>query len=175
MKCNCGQRGFSWSLLDFGQSYFAAKQNADRVLVAQERRRKALHNLVQDVRTAFWRVVAAQTLSASVRATINDAEGVLRDAQSAEQERLRNPLEPLRFQRQILENLKLTRGTHKQIANWHHLSEAVVCVIEESALHLACEWLSLSKRARQSVAQVLSVDGALSALNIDLHAAQRTK
>lgn len=108
--------GFSWSLLDFGQSYFAAKQNADRVLVAQERRRKALHNLVQDVRTAFWRVVAAQTLSASVRATINDAEGVLRDAQSAEQERLRNPLEPLRFQRQILENLKLLETVEQELS-----------------------------------------------------------
>ena len=34
---------FTWSLLDFGQSYYAAKQNADRTQIASERRRKALH------------------------------------------------------------------------------------------------------------------------------------
>jgi outer membrane protein TolC len=53
---------FSWSLLDFGQSYYAARQNADRALIAEERRRKALHNLVQEVRTAYWRVAAHQAL-----------------------------------------------------------------------------------------------------------------
>ena len=30
--------GFTWSLLDFGLSYYNAKQNADRVLIASERR-----------------------------------------------------------------------------------------------------------------------------------------
>lgn len=99
--------GFSWSLLDFGQSYFAAKQNADRVLVASERRRKAVHTLVQDVRTAYWRVVAAQTLGDSLRGTIREAETVLADAGQAEKEQLRSPLEPLRYQRQLLENLRL--------------------------------------------------------------------
>ena len=54
----------SWSLLDFGQSYYAARQNADRVRIAAERRRKAIYTLVQDVRTAYWRVVASQALAA---------------------------------------------------------------------------------------------------------------
>ena len=57
-----GDLGFSWSLLDFGQSYYAARQNADRVLIAGERRRKAMHNLVQDVRTAYWRVSPRKSL-----------------------------------------------------------------------------------------------------------------
>jgi outer membrane protein TolC len=33
---------FSWSLLDFGQSYYAARQHADRAQIAAERRRKAI-------------------------------------------------------------------------------------------------------------------------------------
>ena len=32
--------GLSWNVLDFGVSYYQSKQNADRLLVAQERRRK---------------------------------------------------------------------------------------------------------------------------------------
>jgi outer membrane protein TolC len=108
--------GFSWSLLDFGQSYYAAKQNADRVLIAAERRRKALHNLVQDVRTAYWRVVAAEKLNASIRLTIKDAEDALADARKAEDEKLKSPLEPLRFQRQLLENLRMLELVEQELS-----------------------------------------------------------
>jgi outer membrane protein TolC len=99
--------GFSWSLLDFGQSYFAARQNADRVLIAAERRRKAVHTLIQDVRTAYWRLVAAEKLGATVKRAIGEAEAALADARRVEDERLRSPIEPLRYQRQLLENLRL--------------------------------------------------------------------
>ena len=44
---------FTWSLLDFGLSYYRAQQLADQSLIAEERRRKALQNLVQDVRLAW--------------------------------------------------------------------------------------------------------------------------
>lgn len=108
--------GFSWSLLDFGQSYYAAKQNADRVLIAAERRRKALHNLVQDVRTAYWRVVAAEKLNASIRLTIKEAEEALVDSRKTEDEKLKSPLEPLRYQRQLLENLRMLELVEQELS-----------------------------------------------------------
>lgn len=108
--------GFSWSLLDFGQSYYAAKQNADRVLIATERRRKALHNLIQDVRTAYWRVVAAEKLNASIRQTIRQGEEALADARKAEEEKLKSPLEPLRYQRQLLENLRMLELVEQELS-----------------------------------------------------------
>lgn len=111
-----GDLAFSWSLLDFGQSYFAAKQNADRVLIARERQRKALHTLIQDVRTAYWRVVAAQALKASVASAVRDAEAALKDARRVEDERLRNPLDALRFQRQLLDNLRLLEGVEQDLS-----------------------------------------------------------
>lgn len=108
--------GFSWSLLDFGQSYYAAKQNADRVLIATERRRKALHNLIQDVRTAYWRVVAAEKLNTSIRQTIRQGEEALGDARKAEEEKLKSPLEPLRYQRQLLENLRMLELVEQELS-----------------------------------------------------------
>src|SRR4051812_1072096 len=72
--------GLSWSLLDFGLGYINAKQNANRVMIAAERRRKALHVLIQDVRTAFWRAAGAQKLRADVRKAIELAEEALEDA-----------------------------------------------------------------------------------------------
>jgi len=108
--------GFSWSLLDFGQSYFAARQNADRVQIAAERRRKAINTLVQDVRTAYWRVVAAQHLDGALRTTIADAEGALDDARKAENEQLRSPLEPLRYQRQVLESVRTLEAIQQELS-----------------------------------------------------------
>ncbi|HEV7856994.1 MAG TPA: TolC family protein [Herminiimonas sp.] len=108
--------GISWSLLDFGQSYYAARQNADRVLIAGERRRKALHNLILDVRTAYWRVVAAQKLMPLIQATIGDSESALKDARKAEDDRVRSPLEPLRYQRQLLENLRLLETIQQELS-----------------------------------------------------------
>ena len=43
---------FSWNLLDFGVSYYQAKQKADETLISEERRRRVIQNIVQDTRSA---------------------------------------------------------------------------------------------------------------------------
>lgn len=53
---------FSWSALDFGVSYYRAQQKADQYLMAEERRRKVIQNIMQDVRNSYWRAVGAQKL-----------------------------------------------------------------------------------------------------------------
>ncbi|MGH9895393.1 MAG: TolC family protein, partial [bacterium] len=46
--------GLVWNVLDFGVSYYRAKQAADRVLIAEEQKRKAVNRIAQEVRTAYW-------------------------------------------------------------------------------------------------------------------------
>lgn len=108
--------GLTWNLLDFGLSYYGAKQNADRALIAVERRRKAMHVLIQDVRTAFWRAASAQKLRAEVKNAIAQAVDALADARKAEQERLRSPLDALRYQRQVLETLRLLETIDQELS-----------------------------------------------------------
>ena len=48
-----GRATLSWNALDFGLSYYRAKQAGDEVNIADERRRKILQNIVQDVRNAY--------------------------------------------------------------------------------------------------------------------------
>jgi outer membrane protein TolC len=109
--------GLTWNMLDFGMSYLTAKQSADRVLIAGERRRKAMHVLIADVRTAFWRTVSAQKLRDDVKRTIDLAEAALADARKVESERLRSPVDTLRYQRQLLENLRLLESIEQELSS----------------------------------------------------------
>jgi outer membrane protein TolC len=111
-----GGLDLSWSLLDFGMGYYGARQQADRVLIAGERRRKAMQQLILDVRTAYWRAAAAQRLRDRVQATVAIAEDALQDARSAEGQRARNPIDSLRYQRQLLENLRLLESISQELA-----------------------------------------------------------
>lgn len=108
--------GVSWNLLDLGVGYYNTRQQADRVLIASEKRRKAMHVLMQDVRTAFWRAASAQKLRGEVRNTLALAEEALASSRSAEAERLRNPLDALRYQRQVLENLRLLEAIDQELS-----------------------------------------------------------
>lgn len=108
--------GLTWNLLDFGLSYIAAKQQADRVLIAAERRRKAMHVLLQDVMTAYWRTASAQKLDEQVALAIDNAEHALEDARRAESERVRSPVEALRYQRQLLENLRILENVQQELS-----------------------------------------------------------
>ena len=109
--------GLTWNMLDFGLSYITAKQQADRYLIASERRRKAMHTLIQDVRYAFWRTASAQRLREDVRSAIALAEDALNDARKAEAERLRSPVDALRYQRQLLENLRLLESIEQELSS----------------------------------------------------------
>src|SRR5690606_34483865 len=50
-----------------------AKQEADRYLIAQANRRKALIDLLQEARGAYWRALAAQQLREPVAQVIEEA------------------------------------------------------------------------------------------------------
>lgn len=113
---NMASLGVTWNLLDFGMGYYNTRQQADRVLIASEKRRKAMHVLMQDVRTAFWRAASAQKLQAEVRAAQKLAEEALADSRKTETEQLRNPVNALRYQRQVLENLRLLEAIDQELS-----------------------------------------------------------
>lgn len=109
--------GLTWSLLDLGVGYYNTLQQAERVQIAGEKRRKAMHLLMQDTRSAFWRAYSAQKLRGEVQDATRLAEEALEDSRKAEAERLRNPVDALRYQRQILENLRLLEAVDAELAS----------------------------------------------------------
>jgi outer membrane protein TolC len=106
----------SWNLLDFGVSYFGARQQSDRVLIGQEERRKVIQSLLQDVRRTFWRAASAQRLSRQIAESIHDAEAALPDARKVETEGLRSPVDSLRYQKALLELIRQLEGAQAALA-----------------------------------------------------------
>lgn len=98
---------FSWNVLDFGVSYYRAQQKADQVLMAEERRRKVVQNVLQDVRNSYWRAVGAQKLIGRVDALLDRVNQALERARQVEEEGLMPQAEVLAYQRALLDAVNL--------------------------------------------------------------------
>ena len=92
----------SWDILDFGLSYVRAKQKADEVLIAAERRRKVVGRIAEDVRTAYWRAVSAERLLAQLQGLEGDIEDALQKSQTVFDRKKAAPLSALTYQRELL-------------------------------------------------------------------------
>jgi len=127
----------SWNILDFGVSYVNARESGDRVLIAGERRRKAMQNLVQEVRSAYWRALATQQLHDRVGAVINDADQALKASNQVEAEQLRNPLDALRYQKTLLESLRQLEAINQELSTAKAELAALINVPPSSDFTLA--------------------------------------
>ncbi|MFZ4539172.1 TolC family protein [Propionivibrio sp.] len=94
---------FSWNVLDFGLSYLRAKQLADQSMISEERRRKAVQNLIQDVRNAWWRVEAAQRLLPESDALLAEVDQAAARARLIETRKLLPPLQIVAYKRSLLD------------------------------------------------------------------------
>lgn len=93
---------FAWNVLDFGVSYYQAKQQANRVLIAQERKRKVVNNLIKDVLNAYWAASMADHLLPKIEPALKQAEHALELSKTVEKDRLQPMLSVLEYQRSLL-------------------------------------------------------------------------
>ena len=98
--------GFSWNVLDFGVSYFEAKEQADRVLVLEQRRRKVVELMMQQVREAYWEAAGAQRLHDRIGPLLDQAKQALDDSRRSQQQGLRSPLDTLNYQHALLDIMR---------------------------------------------------------------------
>jgi outer membrane protein TolC len=110
--------GLAWNALDFGVSYFEAKEQADRVLVLEERRRKVVQLMMQQVREAYWQAAGAQRLHDLIGPLMDQARASLNDSKQVQHEQLRGPLDTLNYQHSLLDIMRQLEAIR------HHLDEA---------------------------------------------------
>ncbi|MCC8191290.1 MAG: TolC family protein [Planctomycetes bacterium] len=112
-----GDLGFHWSLLDFGLSYFQAKQQANRFLILEERRRRIVNNLVKEVITTYARVATAERLMPTVQAALADAESALANYEAMEQSPNAPRQEALEQQRAMINIISQLRRISLELEN----------------------------------------------------------
>lgn len=95
--------GIAWNLLDFGTSYFRARQMADQKLIAEERRRKAVQTLMHDVRVAWWRAEAAERLLPGADQLLGEIEQAIEKTRQIEARKLLPPVQTATLRRALLD------------------------------------------------------------------------
>ncbi len=93
----------AWNVLDFGTSYYRAKQLSDQKLIAEERRRKAVQTLMHDVRVAWWRAEAAQRLLPETDRLLGEIEQAIDKTRLVEARRLLPPVQTATLRRALLD------------------------------------------------------------------------
>jgi outer membrane protein TolC len=94
---------FSWNILDFGLSYVRARQAADKVMIGREMQRKAVHRLLEDVRTAYWRAVTFERLVSRLNALSARTEAALSNSKALADGRETSLVTALTYERELTE------------------------------------------------------------------------
>jgi outer membrane protein TolC len=98
-----GGVGLAWNVLDFGVSYFRARQLSDQKLITEERRRKAVQTLMHDVRIAWYRAEAAQRLLPATDMLLVEIEQAIEKTRVIENGRLLPPVQTATLRRALLD------------------------------------------------------------------------
>lgn len=106
----------TWNILDFGVSYFQAKQQSDRALIMKERRRKVIHNIMQQIRQAYWLALGAQQLEGKFDPLLREVDKALQDVNRIDQEKLRAPIETLTYRKTLLEIIRQLESFRDELA-----------------------------------------------------------
>jgi outer membrane protein TolC len=93
----------SWNILDFGLSYVRAKQATDEALIAEERKRKIVNRIIEDVRTAYWRAATAEHLLSGLQALEGRVNDALANSRSLAHDGVLAPLTALTYQRELVD------------------------------------------------------------------------
>lgn len=108
--------GLSWDILDFGVSYYRAKQASDRLLLAQEQQKNVLNQILTDVQKTYWRAVSYDRLITRLEALMARVSEKLEESKQIEAKGLDAPLTALMYQRELLYNKRELYGLYEDMA-----------------------------------------------------------
>ncbi len=105
----------SWNILDFGLSYMRAKQLGDEALIMEERRRKVIIGIIEDVHAAYWRAVSAERLTKRLALLEQDVKKSFEESRALYQSRQTSPLSALSYQRELLDIKREAQRMHREL------------------------------------------------------------
>ena len=110
-----GKLSLSWNIIDYGLASIRGQQKADEARVMNERRRKVVQGIIQDVRVAYWRSVASERMTGNIGAVMLRLNEALRESELVEIQRVLPPLEALEYQKRIYLILQTLEGMRRSL------------------------------------------------------------
>ena len=111
-----GDLTMSWNLVDFGIALLRSDQEDSRVSLAIEKRRRAVHLLVQDVQAAYWKSVINEFASKKYQTLESKLVSSVQDAETAERSKVGDPMQMLAHQRAIVDTMRQIAELQRQTA-----------------------------------------------------------
>ena len=106
----------TWNILDFGLSYYEAKALGNKALAAEERRRRVVADIARQTRAAWISAVSAEKLRNEVAAAMKEAEVALANSRESGNRRLVDPMEALKYQRDLLTMMRQLEMLNTELA-----------------------------------------------------------
>jgi len=91
----------TWNVLDFGLSKIRSEQLADESMIYEERRRKAVIQIMEDVHRSYWRAVSSERLSNRLSALEGDVRQAFDNSRALYVSRKTAPMPALSYQREL--------------------------------------------------------------------------
>ena len=107
---------FSWNILDFGLSYIRAQQSADKVLIAEEAKRKVIQRIIEDTRTAYWRAVSSDRMVQKLHALENRTKTALGNARTLSKSNEASPITSLTYERELIEITRTAQRLQRELS-----------------------------------------------------------
>ncbi|MBI3445876.1 MAG: TolC family protein [Magnetospirillum sp.] len=104
----------SWNLVDFGIAMVRSDQEENRVSLALEKRRRAMHLLLQDVQAAYWKAVINEYAEKKYASLESRLVTSVADAESAERTKVGDPMQMLAHQRAIVDTMRQIAELQRQ-------------------------------------------------------------
>jgi len=105
----------SWNILDFGLSYIRARQLGDETLIYEERRRKAINQIIEEVRGAYWRAASADRLSRELVKIKKQANDAYENSRRLYTNRQTSPYAALSYQRELNDILAESQEIQREL------------------------------------------------------------
>jgi outer membrane protein TolC len=107
---------FSWNILDFGLSYVRARQAADRVLIAEEARRKVVQKITEDTRTAYWRAVSSDRMLTKLKGLEARTRTALNNTRSLSAAKETSLITALTYERELVEIKRTAQELQRELS-----------------------------------------------------------
>ena len=91
----------SWNILDFGLSKIRSEQLANEALIQEERRRKAIIKIMEDVHRAYYRAMSSERLSSRLAVLESEVSSAFQSSREQFARRRTAPMPALSYQREL--------------------------------------------------------------------------